>query len=240
MALGDAAPGWPDSRARMVAALGSDAGPLVLVMAAVIATVLAVLVFPSGRGSRLATPVRAFDNGVGAMIGPVGILFAAWIMGSVMSALGTAELISGLLRDSDVLWLMPTLTFLTGAAISFATGTSWGTMGLLFPLAVPATATLGGGDTLLSVVVAAVFSGAVFGDHCSPFSDTTIVSSISCGVEPHDHVRTQIPYALLAALVAVVVGFVPAGLGVSPFISLPIGAAVLMALPRLPFWAQKS
>ncbi|MDX2475310.1 MAG: Na+/H+ antiporter NhaC family protein [Candidatus Krumholzibacteria bacterium] len=240
MALGDAAPGWPDSRARVVAALGSDAGPLVLVLAAVIATVVAVLVFPAGRGSRLATPVRAFGSGVGAMIGPVGILFAAWIMGSVMSALGTAELISGLLRDGDVLWLMPTFTFLTGAAISFATGTSWGTMGLLFPLAVPAPATLGGGDTLLSVVVAAVFSGAVFGDHCSPFSDTTIVSSISCGVEPHDHVRTQIPYALLAALVAVVVGFVPAGLGVSPFISLPIGAAVLVALPRLPFWAQKS
>ncbi len=235
MVLGDTAPGWPDSRDRMVAALGSNAGPLVLVMAALAATVVALLVFPAGRGARPLAPVQAFGRGVGAMIGPVGILFAAWIMGSVMSALGTAELISGLLSDSNVLWLMPTLTFLTGAAISFATGTSWGTMGLLFPLAVPATATLGGGDTLLSVVVAAVFSGAVFGDHCSPFSDTTIVTSISCGVEPHDHVRTQIPYALLAALVAVVVGFVPAGLGVSPWISLPVGVAVLVALPRVPF-----
>jgi len=179
--------------------------------------------------------VRAFGRGVGAMIGPVGILVAAWIMGSVMSALGTAELISGLLSGSDILWLMPTLTFLTGALISFATGTSWGTMGLLFPLAIPATAELGGGDPLLSIVVAAVFSGAVFGDHCSPFSDTTIVSSISCGVEPHDHVRTQIPYALLAGLVAILVGFVPAGLGVPPWVSLIVGVAVLMLLPRLPY-----
>ena len=81
--------------------------------------------------------------------------------------------------------------------------------------------------------MAAVFSGAVFGDHCSPFSDTTIVSSISCGIDPHDHVRTQIPYALIAAAVAVIVGFVPAGLGVTPWLSLPVGAALLVALPRL-------
>jgi Na+/H+ antiporter NhaC len=173
------------------------------------------------------------------MVGPVGILVAAWMLGSVTKALGTAELISGLLTGANILWLMPTLTFITGAAISFATGTSWGTMGLLFPLAVPATANLGGGDPLLTVVVAAVFSGAVFGDHCSPFSDTTIVTSISCGVEPHDHVRTQIPYALLAALVSIVVGFVPAGLGVSPLISLPVGVLLLLLLPRMPFLTER-
>ncbi len=235
MVFGDPQPGWPDSRARIVAAFGSNAGPLVLVLASMVATFCAVLMFPAGRGPRPTEPLYAFGRGVGAMIGPVGILVAAWIMGSVMSALGTAELISGLLDGSDILWLMPTLTFLTGAAISFATGTSWGTMGLLFPLAIPAAANLGGGDQLLTVVVAAVFSGAVFGDHCSPFSDTTIVSSISCGVEPHDHVRTQIPYALLAALVAVLVGFIPAGLGVSPLVSLPVGVVILLLLPRLPF-----
>jgi len=235
MVFGDPQPGWPDSRARMVAAFGSNAGPLVLVLASVVATFVALLMFPAARGPRPTEPLRAFGRGVGAMVGPVGILVAAWIMGSVISALGTAELISGLLRGSDILWLMPTLTFLTGAAISFATGTSWGTMGLLFPLAIPATASLGGGDPLLTVVVAAVFSGAVFGDHCSPFSDTTIVSSISCGVEPHDHVRTQIPYALLAALVAVLVGFIPAGLGVPPLVLLPAGTGVILLLPRLPF-----
>jgi Na+/H+ antiporter NhaC len=240
MIFGDPEPGWPASRARLVAAFGSNAGPLVLVLASLVATLAAVLVFPAGRGARPAAPLQAFGRGVGAMIGPVSILIAAWVLGSVVNALGTAELISGALGGSNILWLMPTLTFLTGAVVSFATGTSWGTMGLLFPLAVPATADLGGGETLLAVVVAAVFSGAVFGDHCSPFSDTTIVSSISCGVEPHDHVRTQIPYALLAAAVAVCVGFIPAGLGISPVVSLPTGVVVLLLVPRLPFWAART
>lgn len=126
---------------------------------------------------------------------------------------------------------MPLLTFVTGAAISFATGTSWGTMGILFPLAVPAAAAAGADDRLLWVTVAAVFSGAVFGDHCSPFSDTTVVSAASCGVETHDHVRTQMPYALIAAAVACLVGFLPAGLGFPAAGSLALGVALL--LPRL-------
>jgi len=199
------------------------------VLAGLVASLVALALFPGRRGRG----ARAFVRGAQTMVAPVGILLAAWIMGSVMNALGTAQLISGALAGSGILWLMPTLTFVTGAAISFATGTSWGTMGLLFPLAVPATASLGAGDPMLAVIVGAVFSGAVFGDHCSPFSDTTIVSSISCGVEPHEHVRTQIPYALIAAAVAVVVGFVPAGLGVPAWVSLAAGVGVLLALPRL-------
>ncbi|MCB1182469.1 hypothetical protein KDM41_03475 [bacterium] len=233
LAWGDPAPGWPDSRDRIVAAFGSDAGPLVLVTAGLVATLAAVLLFPAGHGPRPAAPLRAFGRGALAMVGPLGVLVAAWLLGGVMGELGTAELIARLLAGGAPLWLLPTLTFVTGAAISFATGTSWGTMGLLFPLAVPAAAGLGADDGLLTVIVAAVFSGAVFGDHCSPFSDTTIVSSISCGIDPHDHVRTQIPYALIAAAVAVIVGFVPAGLGVTPWLSLPVGAALLVALPRL-------
>jgi len=178
------------------------------------------------------------------MIGPVFILLAAWILGSVVQALGTAELIASLLSGAEAPFLIPTLTFVTGALISFATGTSWGTMGLLFPLALPAAAAATASaaangslppaaqESLLHIVVAAVFSGAVFGDHCSPFSDTTIVTSIACGVEPHDHVRTQIPYALIAAAVAVVCGFLPAGLGLPVWISLVVGVLALLAIAR--------
>jgi len=167
------------------------------------------------------------------MVGPIFILLAAWIMSSVIGELGTAVLISRLATETSTLVLLPSLTFLTGAAISFATGTSWGTMGLLFPLAVPAAAVMGADDPFLAVIVAAVFSGAVFGDHCSPFSDTTIVTSISCGVEPHDHVRTQIPYAMITAAVAIAFGFLPAGLGFPWFVSMILGAAMLLVLPRL-------
>ena len=106
-------------------------------------------------------------------------------------------------------------------------------MGILFPLAVPAAAAAGADDRLLWVTVAAVFSGAVFGDHCSPFSDTTVVSAASCGVETHDHVRTQMPYALIAATVACLVGFLPAGLGFPAAGSLALGVALLVLLPRL-------
>ena len=233
VALGSPRPIFPLSRDKVVAAFGSDSGPLVLVLSSVVAVLAAGLMFPSRPGGRLKPVVTAFGSGVRTMVGPIFILLAAWIMSSVIGELGTAALISRLATETSTLALMPSLTFLTGAAISFATGTSWGTMGLLFPLAVPAAAAMGAPDSFLAVIVAAVFSGAVFGDHCSPFSDTTIVTSISCGVEPHDHVRTQIPYALITAAAAVGIGFLPAGLGFPPIVSLVIGAGILLALPRL-------
>ena len=231
--LGSPRPILPLSRDKLVAAFGSDAGPMVLVLAASIAVLAAALLFPKRDGGKLMPVVAAFGSGVNAMIGPIFILLAAWMMGSVLNELGTAAMISRLATETSSLAMLPVLTFLTGAAVSFSTGTSWGTMGLLFPLAIPAAANMGGDDPFLTIIVAAVFSGAVFGDHCSPFSDTTIVTSISCGVEPHDHVRTQIPYALITAAVAIVAGFLPAGLGVPGYVSLLVGAIVLLMLPRL-------
>ncbi len=233
VALGSPRPIFPLTRDKLVASFGSDAGPLVLVVASVTAILAAALMFPVRPGGRWKPVLRAFASGLRTMVGPIFILLAAWIMSSVIGELGTAALISRLATETSTLALLPSLTFLTGAAISFATGTSWGTMGLLFPLAVPAAAAMGAPDAFLAVIVAAVFSGAVFGDHCSPFSDTTIVTSISCGVEPHDHVRTQIPYALITAVVAIGFGFLPAGWGFPGWVSLILGAAALLALPWL-------
>ena len=230
VALGSPRPIWPLGKEKIVAAFGSDAGPTVLVTASVLAAFIALIMFPSQNGAKWKPALKAFLRGVRTMMAPIFILLAAWILGSVISALGTAAMISNLVTGSDSLPLLPVLVFLTGALISFSTGTSWGTMGILFPLAVPAAAALGGSDGFLTIIVAAVFSGAVFGDHCSPFSDTTIVSSISCGVTPHDHVRTQIPYALITAVVAIGFGFLPAGFGVSGWISLVLGAGSLVLL----------
>jgi len=222
---------FPLSRDKLVAAFGSDAGPQVLVLAAFIAVLAALWMFPRRPGGRLRSGLPAFVSGVRTMIGPIFILLAAWMMGSVLDELGTAALIARLATETGSLTMLPALTFLTGAAISFSTGTSWGTMGLLFPLAVPAAAGMGAENGALAIIVAAVFSGAVFGDHCSPFSDTTIVTSISCGVEPHDHVRTQIPYALITAAVTVTCGFLPAAFGMPAAVSLLSGAVVLWMLP---------
>jgi len=236
--LGSPRPILPLERHKLVAAFGSDAGPLVMVLAGLVATLTAAALFPRLAGSRWQPAATAFGRGVRAMTGPVLVLVAAWILGSVVESLGTAELLASLATRVGAVWLLPAAVFVTGAVVSFATGTSWGTMGLLFPLTVPAAAAASGHldpaaqTTLLHVIVAAVFSGAVFGDHCSPFSDTTIVTSIACEVEPHDHVRTQLPYALLAAGVAVLVGFVPAGLGAPAWVSLVGGVGVLAGVVR--------
>jgi Na+/H+ antiporter NhaC len=113
-------------------------------------------------------------------------------------------------------------------------------MGVLMPMAIPVIFSLTQGsvdaerDRLVVAAIGAVFSGAVFGDHCSPFSDTTIVASIASGVEPIDHVWTQLPFALIAAGVALLVGFVPLGFGVPAVICLAVGGLVLGYLPS--FW----
>jgi Na+/H+ antiporter NhaC len=233
VALGSPRPVLPLGRDKLVAAFGSNAGPLVLVLAGVTSTVAAAWLFPHRGQARWRPAALAFVGGVRAMFGPVFILLAAWILGSVIGELGTAELIAELAARTGSSVLLPSLVFLTGAAVSFSTGTSWGTMGLLFPLAVPAAVQVGVPEHQLPIVVAAVFSGAVFGDHCSPFSDTTIVTSISCGVEPHDHVRTQVPYALMTAVAAVGLGFLPAGNGISAFTCLVAGTLGLLSLPTL-------
>lgn len=230
MVLGETRIGWPPGRDELVAAFGSDAGPLVMVVAGLVATVAALATSIATPPRRLTPGLQAFGRGVRTMLGPVTILVAAWILTSVMGHLGTADLIAGLVREVDLAAFVPLMTFVTGALVSFASGTSWGTMGLLFPLAIPAVAATGGGEALYPATIAAVFSGAVFGDHCSPFSDTTIVTAIACEIEPHDHVRTQLPYALITAAVAAVVGFVPAGFGVAPGWSLAVGGGTLVAM----------
>ena len=164
------------------------------------------------------------------------ILVGAWTLSSTLKELHAAEALARLLSDTLPAGLLPVCVFLVGAGISFVTGTSWGTMGILMPLAVPTaiklTVQLAPSDaqSILYGVIAAVFSGAVFGDHCSPMSDTTIVSSVSCGIDTLDHVQTQLPYALIAGGVAAGVGFIPTALGLPTPVALVSGAALLFLI----------
>ena len=103
-------------------------------------------------------------------------------------------------------------------------------MALMMPLALPAYLDMAPAQPeLIPAVIAAVFSGAVFGDHCSPFSDTTIVSAFACGVSAQEHVITQLPYALLAAATALSVGFIGLGAGLPAWLGIIIGALILLA-----------
>ncbi|GHB94033.1 Na+/H+ antiporter NhaC family protein [Cerasicoccus arenae] len=231
-AEGDAAAYFPITADKLTAAFGSQAGAFVLVFGGVMASVSALVLFPvSGRS--YAKGARAYGQGVKHLLAPVMILVGAWMLSSTLSSLGTGKLLGDLVGQWAPLSLIPVLIFLFGAVISFSTGTSWGTMGILMPLAIPLIANHPGAAGIdltpfYAAAVGAVFSGAVFGDHCSPISDTTIVSAISCDVSPHDHVRTQLPFALLSALTAALVGFLPVGFGTSPWIGLLLGALVLI------------
>ena len=175
-----------------------------------------------------------FLEGIRNFFNPCMILIAAWCLSSTLKQLETSQFLVSQLSDQVPPYLFPSLVFLLGVLISFTTGTSWGTMGVLMVLALPIAIAMSPGDhELVATVVAAVFSGAVFGDHCSPLSDTTIISSLACDIEPYDHVRTQLPYAVLCAMLAVLLGFLPLGLGVHPLLCLAGGGLVIYLLPAM-------
>ena len=183
--------------------------------------------------------MEALLGGMRAMLVAVVILVLAWSLGSVTEILRTAEFLAGVLSGALPLALLPALVFLTAAAISFATGTSWGTMAILLPIVVPLSVSLGGGAAFVaggySVVlgtVSSVLAGAIFGDHCSPISDTTVLSSMATSCDHMDHVRTQLPYALAAGAVSVVLGDVGTAYGLPAWAALAGGAALLYVLLR--------
>ncbi len=212
--------------------------PAILVFGSAIGAFLAWMLFPSAKLPQSSSRGQVFTEGMLQLFQPVLILIMAWMLSSTLKELGAADFLGELLGGELPAGLFPLMVFLVGSLVAFTTGTSWGTMGLLMPLAIPLGFSVNPGDTaaamaLMPMVVGAVFSGAVFGDHCSPFSDTTIVSSIACGVEPIDHVRTQIPYALIAASGAALVGFFPVGLMGGSALLAPVAAILFIGFIAL-------
>jgi len=202
--------------------------------------IAAVVLAVSQRVLRLDEAMAAWLAGITSMMLAMVVLILAWSIGAVCRDLRTAEWLVAHVSDGLPPFLLPTIVFLLGALIAFATGTSWGTMAILVPLAVPlahhagagAAASAGEPHWLLVATVAAVLAGAIFVDHCSPISDTTVLSSMASGSDHIDHVRTQLPYAATAAAVAIVCGTVPAGLGVSPLLSLGAGLVAMVLAVR--------
>lgn len=135
-------------------------------------------------------------QGMGELLPVVTIILLAFALGASMQALRTGPFIAGLISDTLPLWSVAPVVFITAGIISFTTGTSWGTFGILIPVAIPIAL---GSDLPVSLLLAAVLGGGVFGDHCSPISDSTVLASLAAGCDHLVHVRTQLPYALLAA-----------------------------------------
>ncbi len=148
-----------------------------------------------------------FLQGTVPMLRIVAILVLAWSLGDVCDTLGTGRTVAALFERSLPVALLPALLFLAGGVFALSTGSSWGTFALLMPVAIPAAIETG---TPLPIVVGAVLSGGIFGDHCSPVSDTTVLSSMATGCKHADHVNTQLPYALMTGCSAWL-GFLLAG-----------------------------
>jgi len=178
----------------------------------------------------------AWVAGMKAMFLAMVILTLAWSLGQVTEDLGTAQYVAKIMNDSVPLQVIPVLVFLTSAAMAFATGTSWATMAIMIPLVIPLTVTLGGAEgfgvageySILLGAISSALAGAIFGDHCSPISDTTVLSSTAAACDHVDHVRTQLPYAVVVALVAMVVGDVGTALGLPVWVAL-LGSIAIMA-----------
>lgn len=164
------------------------------------------------------------------------ILVLAWSLGSVCKKVGTASYIVNLAQGTLPSAIVPALIFLIGSAISFATGSSWGTFAILMPLAIPMASALG---APMYATIGAVLSGGLFGDHCSPISDTTLLSSMGASCDHIDHVKTQLPYAMTVALASVIAYFV-AGIFES-FIVLFIAVGLVVAFVILfgKLWGEK-
>ncbi len=190
-------------------------------------------------GQRLMTleaTVEAWFGGVKSLLHGLLILILAWALSAVTQALGTADLLGSLVHGNLPIQLLPALVFILSALVSFAVGSAWGTMAVVLPIALqivwqqlgPAVASGGPAiEVLLPLTVACVLGGAVFGDHCSPISDTTVISSTATGCDHLQHVKTQLPYALLVAGVGLVFGIVPVAYGLPWWIAGALAAIVL-------------
>ncbi|MCP4203027.1 MAG: Na+/H+ antiporter NhaC family protein [bacterium] len=182
----------------------------------------------------------AMVQGFSSMLLALVVLILAWSLGAVCAELHTADYLVELTQGVVSPQWLPVMVFLLSAATAFATGTSWGTMGILMPLVIPIAhgLSLESGMTvtderfylLLLGTISGVLAGSVWGDHCSPISDTTILSSMASGCDHIAHVRTQMPYAVTVGVIAMLLGDVPSAYGLSPWISIVVGAAVLVGI----------
>ncbi len=178
----------------------------------------------------LSGSIDAWMSGVRGMLLAVLILVLAWALGGVCRDLHTAEFLIGAVGDWLTPMWIPATVFVLAALVSFATGTSWGTMAILFPLVVPLAHEIApGSEGILLGTVSSILAGSVWGDHCSPISDTTILSSMATSCDHMDHVRTQLPYALAVGLVSLLCAEIPVAAGwYGPWAGLMVGAIVMI------------
>lgn len=227
--------------------IGNANSYLSLLWSSLTALAVAMSLTLSQRLLNLAETLESITKGFKTMLSAVLILVMAWSLASVTEDLHTADFITHSLLSFKLspVWI-PAITFILAAIISFSTGSSWGTMAILYPLILPASWMVckesnfdyESSLAIFHNVVSCVLAGSVLGDHCSPISDTTILSSLASSCNHIDHVKTQMPYALIVGAVSILFGTIPGALGLSSFILFPIALLVLYLIVH--FFGKKT
>lgn len=213
---------------------------IVLFQAAFLASITAIVMGAYKKIFSIKEGIVIWTYGWRMMIITMIILLCAWSLSSTIKELGTSIYLVDLLSDKTPLNLLPTAIFILASLISFSTGTSYGTMGILMPLAIPLSIGVGVSNDLVAtelhhymiINISAVLTGAIFGDHCSPISDTTILSSMVSKCELLAHVKTQMPYAISVCLISIIFGYLPVTFGLNVGFSLILGVLAMILLLR--------
>ena len=231
----------------------SDAS-IVLFQAGLLACIVAIIMGFFEKIFTLKDGIETWAHGMKSMLFVCIVLILAWSIGSVIGDLGTAHFLVSNLSDVLPQFIVPALIFIIAAVVSFATGTAYGTMAILLPLCIPLAAAIvgitgmeitssGSAYAYILMCSSAVLTGAIFGDHSSPISDTSILSSMGAGCSLLDHVITQIVYAVTVGVV-VIAGYILVGLGLNVWITLLVMAAILVLIllfvgKKVPTWDGK-
>ncbi|TMP32653.1 Na+/H+ antiporter NhaC family protein [Pseudoalteromonas rubra] len=185
--------------------LAQGSGSKSVLYATVLATAVAYLLLLKARHFTHQQLVDVGFKGMGELLPLVSIVLLSLTLGASLKELGTGVFVASLVGDYLPVYFIVPVLFLTGAVMSFTTGTSWGTFAILIPIGVPLIQTLG---LPPSLVVGAILSGGIFGDHCSPISDTSAVSALASGCDLLEHVKTQLPYAMVGGALALICFFI--------------------------------
>lgn len=210
----------------------------VLLWAASIATFTTIILSSLDKNIGLDKTLEYWLNGIKSIIFALIILNQAWLLSNICSDLNTNIYMTNLLGNNIPLWIYPIIVFLITSFTSFATGTSFGTMGIMFPLVTPLIVSVlinnqidivsnGSYNYIFISVIAAVFSGAIFGDNCSPTSDTTLLSSISSASDLIDHVKTQLPYGITVLIISSF-SFILASFNINPWFIIILGFILII------------
>lgn len=222
--------------ARLSATIGNSDSYLALLWSSLGGVLVAVGLTLSQRILNLKDTMESLIEGLKSMLTAIMILILAWSIALITEHMHTAEFISISVSEMNLSpVVIPTITFILGALVAFSTGSSWGTMAILYPLILPASWLLGElhglpyaeNIEIFYNVVASVLAGSVLGDHCSPISDTTILSSLSSSCNHIEHVRTQLPYALIVGFFAIIGGVLPAAYGIPFYILFPLTILIM-------------